>query len=87
MFCTRRQYRLFGATFRFNKYVKLRYDLTWNPANSRGTTFLQNISRAFGRVCSAMLRSPDERTLNPGTLETIEDSLDDLESHLSICSG
>jgi len=57
------------------------------PASSRGTTFLQNISRAFGRVCSAMLRSPDERTLNPGTLETIEDSLDDLESHLSICSG
>ena len=67
--------------------VKLSNDLTWNPANSRGTTFLQNISRAFGRVCSAMLRSPDERTLNPGTLETIEDSLDDLESHLSICSG
>ena len=45
-------------------------------------TLFQNVSRVFSRVCSSMFSSSDHKTLPPGTLATLSDSLDDLKRQL-----
>jgi len=45
-------------------------------------TFLFNISGVFQKVCNLMFSSPDQKTLPPGTIETLSDGLDDLNKQL-----
>merc|ERR1712029_585978 len=45
-------------------------------------TLFQNVSNVFSRVYTSMLGSSNKKTLPPGTLETMSDTLDDLKQQL-----